>query len=172
MMRNQCWASKPHVPISNRGLSSDKLIQKKSKQQIGDWQGKDTSPQTNVTTGVSMWVYISLFKNHVFRKRRTCFNAAQYLKNRGGKGGGTCLFCFSQLTSRCLPESLDLCMPLTKMVLIAVNFSFPLPGATAYLEHLFESSSGFHRERIHRVYVSLPYRGKPFSLMILFFFIT
>lgn len=41
MTRNQCWASKPHVPVSDRGMSSDKMIQKWSKQQIRDWWGED-----------------------------------------------------------------------------------------------------------------------------------
>lgn len=40
-MRNQCWASKPHVPVSDRGMSSNKPVQKWSKQQVSDWWGED-----------------------------------------------------------------------------------------------------------------------------------
>lgn len=94
MMRNQCWASKPQVPISNRGKSSDKLIQKNqnSKLVTGGY-----SPQTSVTVDVSMWVYISLFNKHFFKKRRTRFNAAQFLKNRGENGEEHACFVFHNL---------------------------------------------------------------------------
>lgn len=88
------------------------------------------------------------------------------------KVGGTCLFCLSQPTSRCLPESPDLCTPLLATDHYGIDcsyFAFPFPWATTCLKHLSESISGFWHGRLHKVDASLPQGGKLFSLMILFF---
>lgn len=55
------------------------------------------------------------------------------------------------------------------MVLTAVTLLSPSLGQLLAFRNLSESISEFWHERIHKVDASLPHKGKPFSLKILFF---
>lgn len=131
MMKNQCWASKPHVPVFNRGTSSDKMIQKWSKQQIGDWWGEHaitSHRQMSIQMFPCGSLSACLTKTFLVKEGHALM-LLNIKRTEKRKVGGTCLFCLSQPTSRCLPQSPDLCTPLLATDNYGIDcsyFAFPL----------------------------------------------